>query len=123
MLYKKKVLKLVFSKPMDFNSTTLFIDHKLLNIFDLCKYKTLIFMHRIYYKTYSPIIYKHYKRITKKINARSTFDVIQPYNKYNYMNNSLTSYGPRLWNHLHIDKRQLVAYLFPFSVIIFLIIF
>ena len=64
MLYKKKVLKLVFSKPID--STQLFIDHKLLNIFDLCKYKTQIFMHRIYYKTYSPSIYKHYKIITKK---------------------------------------------------------
>ena len=42
MLYKKKVLKLVFSKPIDFSSKKLFIDHKLLNIFDLCKYKTLM---------------------------------------------------------------------------------
>ena len=63
---QKKVLKLVFSKHIDFSSKKLFIDHKLLNIFDLCKYKTLIFMHRIYYKTCSPSIYKHYKRITKK---------------------------------------------------------
>ena len=38
----------------------------LLNISDLCKYITLIFMHRIYHKTCSPSIYKHYKRITKK---------------------------------------------------------
>ena len=50
MLYKKKVLKLVFSKQIDVSSKKLFIDHKLLNIFDLCKYKRLIFMHRIYYK-------------------------------------------------------------------------
>ena len=27
MLYKKKVLKLVFSKPIDFSSKKLFIDH------------------------------------------------------------------------------------------------
>ena len=63
---QKKVLKLVFSKSIDFSSNKLFIDHKLLNIFDLFKYKTLIFMHRIYYKTCSPSIYKHYKRITKQ---------------------------------------------------------
>ena len=64
MLYKK-VLKLVFSKPINFSSKKLFIDHKLLNIFDFCKYKTLTCMHRIYYTTYSPYIYKHYKIITK----------------------------------------------------------
>ena len=46
---QKKVLKLVVSKPIDFSSTKLFIDHKLLNIFDLCK---LIFMHRIYYNIF-----------------------------------------------------------------------
>ena len=63
---QQKVLTLVFSKPIDFSSKKLCIDHKLLNIFDLCKYKTLIFMHRIYYKTCSLSIYKHYKRITKK---------------------------------------------------------
>ena len=63
---QKKVLKLVFSKPIDFSSKKLFKDHKLLNIFDLRKYKILICMHRIYYKTCSPCIYKHYKRINKK---------------------------------------------------------
>ena len=67
MLYKKKVLKLVFSKPIDFSSKKLFIDHKLLNIFDLCKYKTLICMHRLYYKScICPCIYKHYKSISKQ---------------------------------------------------------
>ena len=55
---QQKVLKLDFSKP---SSKKLFIDHKLLNIFDLCKYKTIIFMHRIYYKTCFSFIYKHYK--------------------------------------------------------------
>ena len=44
----------------------LFIDHKLLNMFDLYKYETLIFMYRIYYETCSLSMYKHYKRITKK---------------------------------------------------------
>ena len=86
-------MKLVFSKPIDFSSKKLFMDHKLLNIFDLCKYKTLIFMHRIYYKTSGPCIYKHYKRLTKNCNT-STFYFIQPYNKYNYMNNYLILYGP-----------------------------
>ena len=28
--------------------------------------------------------------------------------KYIYTNNSLMSYGPRLWNKLNIDKRKLV---------------
>ena len=65
-MFYKKVLKLIVSKPIDFNSKKLFIGHKLLNIFDLCKYKILIFLHRIYYKTCSPCIYKHYKIITKK---------------------------------------------------------
>ena len=76
MLYKKKVFKLVFSKPIDFSSTKLFIVHKLLNIFDLCKYKTLILLHRIYYKTCNPCIYKHYKRITKKSNTRSRTNLL-----------------------------------------------
>ena len=62
---QNKVLKLVFSKLINFSSKKLFTDHKLLNIFDLCKYKTLIFMYRIYYKKCSPCIYKHYKIITK----------------------------------------------------------
>ena len=43
------------------------------------------------------------------MNTRSTFDFIQPYNKYNYMNNSLLSYGPILCNELNIDKRKLVS--------------
>ena len=47
------------------------------------------------------------------MNTRSTFNFIQPYNKYKYMNNSLMSYmiiyGPRLWNELNIDKRKLVS--------------
>ena len=42
------------------------------------------------------------------MNTISTFDFIQPYNKYNYMNTSLISYGPRLWNELNNDKRKLV---------------
>ena len=40
---QKQILKLVFSKPINFSSKKLFIDHKLLNIFDLCKYKTIIY--------------------------------------------------------------------------------
>ena len=67
---QKKVLKLVFSKPTDFSSTKLYIDHKLLNIFEvfyICKYKILIFMHRTYYITCNPSIYKHYKIIKKLI--------------------------------------------------------
>ena len=63
---QKKVLKLVFSKPIYFSSKKLFIDHKLLNIVDLCKYKTVICMHNIYYKTCCSCIYKHYKIITNK---------------------------------------------------------
>ena len=107
MIYKK-IIVISFSKPIDFSTKKLFIDHNLLNIFDLCKYKILIFMHRIYYKTCSPCIYKHYNRITKN-NTRSTFDFIQSYNKYNYMNNSLMSYGLIIWNELNIDKRKLVS--------------
>ena len=45
MLYN--IIEINCSTPIDFSSKKLFIDHKLLNIFDLCKYKTLIFMHRI----------------------------------------------------------------------------
>ena len=75
--------------------------------------------YKIYYKSCSLCVYKHYKQITTTLlNTRITFDCIQPYNKY--MNNSLMSYGPRLWNELIIDKQN--WYLFPFSVIIFLII-
>ena len=59
------------------------------------------------------------KKITKKkINTRSTFDFIQPYNKYNYMNNCLMSNGPRLWNELNIDKRKLVSiYIFSYNIL------
>ena len=48
-------------------------------------------------------------KIIKKINTRSTFDFIQPYNKYKYMNTSFMVYGPRLLNELNIDKRKLVS--------------
>ena len=43
------------------------------------------------------------------MNTRSTFEFIQLYNKYNYMNNSLMVYGPRLWNEINIDKRKYVS--------------
>ena len=46
------------------------------------------------------------------MNTRRTFDFIQPYNKYNYMNNSVMSYGQRLKDELHIDKRKLVSITF-----------
>ena len=55
---QKKVLKLVFSKFLDFSSKKLCIGHKLLITFDVYQYKTLIFMHNIYYITCNPCIYK-----------------------------------------------------------------
>ena len=106
MLYNK-IIDICFFKPIDFSSEKLFIDHNLFNIFYLCK--ILICIHRIYYKTCSPCIYKHYKSIHKKMNTRSTFDFIQPYNKYNYINNSLMSYGPRILREFNIYKRKLAS--------------
>ena len=70
-------------------------------------------MHRIYYKTCSPSIYKHYKKIKNKKLIQEvlliSFNLIINITRYTYMNNSLMSYGPRLWNELNIDKRKLVS--------------
>ena len=55
----KKSIEIIFSKHIDFSSTKLCIDHRLLKI-------KLIYMHGIDYKTCSPCIYKHYKIITKQ---------------------------------------------------------
>ena len=51
LCYTTKIIETSFFLSIDFSSKKLFIDYKLLNIFDLCKYKSLICMHRIYYKT------------------------------------------------------------------------
>ena len=64
-------------------------------------------MYTIFYKVCHPIILNHLNHCTlksKKIfNTRSNCDFIQPYFKYNYMNNTLLTLGPRLWNDLSID--------------------
>ena len=61
----------------------------------------------IFNKLCHSIILNHFTLTSKKIfNTRSNCDFIQPYFKYNYMNNTLITFGPRLWNDLSIDIRK-----------------
>ena len=61
-------------------------------------------MYKIFNELCHPIILNHFTLTSKKrFNTRSNCDFIQPYFKYNYMNNTLITFGPRLWNDLSID--------------------
>ena len=54
-------------------------------------------MYKIFNKLCHPIILNHFTLISKKrFNTRGNCDFIQPYFKYNYMNNTLITFGPRL---------------------------
>ena len=54
-------------------------------------------MYKIFNKFCHPIILNHFTLTSKKrFNTRSNCDFIQPYFKYNYMNNILITFGPRL---------------------------
>ena len=55
-------------------------------------------IYKIFNKLYHPIILNHF--------TRNNCDFIQPYFKYNYMNNTLITFGPKLWNDLSIDIRK-----------------
>ena len=44
-IQKKSIEMSFFTKYTDFSLKNLSIDHKLLNIYDFCKYKTLILIH------------------------------------------------------------------------------
>ena len=64
-------------------------------------------MYKIYDKLCHPIILNHSSLTYKKrFNTRSNCDFIQPYFKYNYMNNTLITFGQILWNDLSIDIRK-----------------
>ena len=67
-------------------------------------------MYKIFNKLCHPIILNHFTLTSKKrFNTRSNCDFIQPYFKYNYMNNLyliLITFGSRLWNDLSIDIRN-----------------
>ena len=64
-------------------------------------------MYKIFNKLCHPIILNHFTLTSKKrFNTRIDCDFIQPYFKYNYMNNTLITCGPRLWNDLSIDIRK-----------------
>ena len=64
-------------------------------------------MYKLFNKLCHLIILNHFTLTSKKrFNTRSNCDFIQPYFKYNYMNNTLITFGPRLWNDLSIDIRK-----------------
>ena len=64
-------------------------------------------MYKIFNKLCHPIILNHCTLTSKKrFNTRSICDFIQPYFKYNYMNNTLITLRPILWNDLSIDIRK-----------------
>ena len=47
-LIKKKILKIIFNKPNDFSTVSLFKENKILSLYDICKYKT--YMYKIFNK-------------------------------------------------------------------------
>ena len=110
-LIQKKILKIIFNKPNDFSTAvqhvSLFKEDKILSLYDICKYNTCIYIYKIFNKLCHPIILNYFTLPSKKrFNTRSNCDFIQPYFKYNYMNNTLITFGSRLWNDLSIDIRK-----------------
>ena len=69
--------------------------------FGHCPY-SVTFPYKIFNKLCHPIILNHFTLTSKKSNR----DFIQPYFKYNYMNTTLITFGPRLWYDLSIDIRK-----------------
>ena len=71
-LIQKKILKIMFNKPNDFSTVSLFKENKILSLYDICKYKTCIYMYKIFNKLCHPIILNHFTLISNKIcNTRS----------------------------------------------------
>ena len=44
-LIQKKILKIMFNKPNDFSTVSLCKKNKILSLYDICKYKTCIYMY------------------------------------------------------------------------------
>ena len=107
------IQKIIFNKPNDFSklklTVSLFKEYKILSLYFIFKFKTCIYMYKIFHKLCHPIILNHFTLTTKQIfNTRSRYltVIIQPYFKYNYMNNTLLTHRPRLWNDLSKDIRK-----------------
>ena len=49
-LIQKKILKIIFNKPNDFSTVSLFKENKILSLYDICKYKTCIYKYKIFNK-------------------------------------------------------------------------
>ena len=58
-LIQKKILKIIFNKPNDFSTVSLFKENKILSLYDICKYNTCIYMYKIFNKLCHPIILNH----------------------------------------------------------------
>ena len=72
-LIQKKILKIIFNKPNDFSTVSLFKENKILSLYDICKYKTCIYMYKIFNKLCHPIILNHFTLTSKKrFNTRVT---------------------------------------------------
>ena len=92
-LIQKKILQIICNKPNDFSTVSLFKENKILSLYDICKYKTCIYIYKIFNTFCHPIILNHFTLTSKKrFNTRSNCDFIQPYFKYNYINNTLITF-------------------------------
>ena len=65
-LIQKKILKIIFNKPNDFSTVSLFKENKILSLYDICNYKTCIYMYKIFNKLCHPIIFNNFTLTSKK---------------------------------------------------------
>ena len=65
-LIEKKILKIIFYKPIDFSTVSLFNENRILSLYDICNYKTRIYTNKIFYKLCHPIIFNKFTLTPKK---------------------------------------------------------
>ena len=109
---QKRAIRIVTYSSRYSHSRPILISKKILNVFEINIYKTLIIMHSVHTQKAPLCITSNFQKIVHKYPTRCSFFDFQysqfdlcKYNKYNLLNR-----GPRLWN---IFTKKLPA--FPFA--------
>ena len=97
---QKRAIRIVTYSPRYTHSRPLLVSRRILNVFEINIYKTVIAMYDVYHQKAPPCLTNCFHKITHKYPTRCSFSDFQynqydlcKHNKYNLLNR-----GPRLWN-------------------------
>ena len=97
---QKRAIRIVTYSPRYTHSRPLMLSRKILNIYELNLYKTLLFMHSVFNLQAPPCLQTQFQKLDHKYPTRSSFSDfhfkqydICKHNKYN-----LLKRGPKIWN-------------------------